>query len=180
MTDTPGIHGLSSAPWAVLKPPIDKVRPHRKVPHEELRQTIGAIPWLHQNGAKRQSLAGELSPWWKAAQSFIHWTHPDVWERLLDCVQQRWRRPRHDLLNGTNMRAHTGHGRFGHVARSRVSTSASAQWIPCCSAALPPWRLRRWPSWPCCASSPGVADAAPEPGRSAFVLRPSTPRHLRP
>jgi transposase len=38
MTDNPGIHVLTDARWASLEPLIDEVRPHCKVPHEDLRR----------------------------------------------------------------------------------------------------------------------------------------------
>ena len=71
MTGSPGIHVLTDAQWAALEPLIDEVRPHCKVPHEDLRQTIEAILWRHQNGAKWRSIPAELGSWWKAAQTFI-------------------------------------------------------------------------------------------------------------
>ena len=89
MTGNPGIHVLTDARWAALEPLIDEVRPHCKVPHDDLRQTIGAILWRHQNGAKWRSIPAELGPWWKAAQTFIRWAHLGVWERLLDLAQHR-------------------------------------------------------------------------------------------
>src|SRR5215217_7036831 len=89
MTENPGIHVLTDARWAELEPLIDEVRPHCKVPHDNLRETIEAIFWRHQNGAKWRSIPGELGPWWKAAQTFIRWAHLGVWERLLNLVQQR-------------------------------------------------------------------------------------------
>lgn len=67
MAENPGIHVLSDAQWAELEPLIDAVRPHRKVPHDDLRQTIEAILWRHRNGAKWRAIPGELGPWWKAA-----------------------------------------------------------------------------------------------------------------
>src|SRR5881275_228436 len=75
MTENPGIHVLTDARWAELEPLIDEVRPPCKVPHDNLRETIEAILWRHQNGAKWRSIPGELGPWWKAAQTFIRWAH---------------------------------------------------------------------------------------------------------
>lgn len=49
-------------PWAALAPLIDEVRPHSKVRHANLRQTIEAIFWRHQNGAKWRSLPNDLGP----------------------------------------------------------------------------------------------------------------------
>ena len=71
MADNPGIHVLSDERWAELAPLINEVRPHCKVPHDNLRQTFAAILWRHQNGAKWRSIPTELRPWWKAAQTFI-------------------------------------------------------------------------------------------------------------
>ena len=45
---------------AELEPLIDAVRPPCKVPHDNLRETIEAILWRHQNGAKWRSIPGEL------------------------------------------------------------------------------------------------------------------------
>ncbi len=106
MTDNPGVHVLTDARWAELEPLIDEVRPHCKVPHDDLRQTIEAILWRHQNGAKWRAIPGELGPWWKAAQTFIRWAHLGVWERLLDLVQRRGVALGMTFLDGTNVRAH--------------------------------------------------------------------------
>ena len=81
MTENPGIHVLTDARWAELEPLIDAVRPPCKVPHDNLRETIEAILWRHQNGAKWRSIPGELGPWWKAAQTFIRWAR---WADLFD------------------------------------------------------------------------------------------------
>jgi transposase len=56
MTGNLGIHVLTDAQWAALEPLIDEARPHCKVPHGDLRQTIEAILWRHQNGAKWRSI----------------------------------------------------------------------------------------------------------------------------
>src|SRR5512143_1596781 len=106
MTDHPGIHVLSDARWAELEPLIDEVRPRCKVPHEDLRQTIEAILWRHQNGAKWRSIPGELGLCWKAAQTFIRCAPLGVWERLLNLVQQRGVALGMIFLEGSNVRAH--------------------------------------------------------------------------
>jgi transposase len=106
MAENPGIHVLTDARWAELEPLIDAVRPPCKVPHDNLRETIEAILWRHQNGAKWRSIPGELGPWWKAAQTFIRWAHLGVWERLLNLVQQRGVALGMAFLDGTNIRAH--------------------------------------------------------------------------
>ena len=106
MTGNPGIHVLTDAQWAALESLIGEVRPLCKVPHEDLRQTIEAILWRHQNGAKRRSIPTELGPWWKAAQTFIRWARLGVWERLLERVQRRGVALGMAFLDGTDVRAH--------------------------------------------------------------------------
>src|SRR3982750_1256083 len=127
MTENPGIHVLTDARWAELEPLIDEVRPPCKVPHDNLRETIEAILWRHQNGAKCQNgakwraIPGELGPWWKGAQTFIRWGRLGVWERLLDLVQQRGVALGMTFLDGTNLRAHqkaAGAKKGGATARS--------------------------------------------------------------
>jgi len=43
---------LTDRQWAALAPLIEACRPHRKTRHHDPRQTIGAITWRCQNGAK--------------------------------------------------------------------------------------------------------------------------------
>lgn len=45
---------LTDEQWAVLEPLIDACRPHAKRPSPELRRTLSAILWRHQNGVKRR------------------------------------------------------------------------------------------------------------------------------
>src|SRR3954464_4913471 len=80
---------LNDDQWAVLGPLIDECRPRGKTEPVALRETIEAIVWRHRNGAKWRSVPPDLVPWWRAAQTFIRWSHPGVWERLLDRVQER-------------------------------------------------------------------------------------------
>ena len=135
MTENPGIHVLTDARWAELEPLIDAVRPPCKVPHANLRETIEAILWRHQNGAKWRSIPAELGPWWLAAQLFIRWAKQGVWERLLDLVQQ------HDIalgmtfLDGTNIRAH--HKAAGaHIRGSTAVSEMCARRLAALAAAM--------------------------------------------
>src|SRR3954467_12589205 len=123
MTENPGIHVLSDALWAELEPLINEVRPHCKVPHDNLRQTIEAILWRHQNGAKWRAIPGELGPWWKAAQTFIRWGHLGVWERLLELVQERGVDLGMAFLDGTSIRAH--HKAAGAPKKGDLEPSAT-------------------------------------------------------
>jgi transposase len=69
MTDKTGCEILTDAAWAIWEPLIEAVRPRGKTPPKELRRTISAIFWRHQNGAKWRSIPAELGPWWLAARA---------------------------------------------------------------------------------------------------------------
>jgi transposase len=97
---------LSDAQWGELEPLIEACRPKAKTPPKELRRTISAILWRHQNGAKWRAIPEELEPWWQAAQIFIRWARAGVWERLLDRVQERGVALGMVFLDGSNVRAH--------------------------------------------------------------------------
>jgi transposase len=53
---------LTDAQWAVLEPLIEACRPKGKTPPQDLRRTLEAILWRHDNGAKWRAVApsGEL------------------------------------------------------------------------------------------------------------------------
>ena len=112
---------LTDAQWAELGPLVEQVRPHAKVPPSNLRRTISAILWRHENGAKWRSLPTELGPWWMAAQTFIRWARLGVWERLLLLAQERGVQLGMTFLDGTSIRAHqkaAGVARKGALQRS--------------------------------------------------------------
>ncbi len=97
---------LSDAQWALLEPLIELCRPKGKTPPQDLRRTVSAILWRHQNGAKGRAVPDELGPWWRAAQIFIRWARAGVWERLLGLVQERGVPLGMVFLDGTSVRAH--------------------------------------------------------------------------
>ena len=97
---------LSDAQWALLEPLIEACRPKGKTPPQDLRRTLSAILWRHQNGAKWRAVPEELGPWWRAAQIFFRWAKAGVWKRLLSLVQQRRIQLGMVLLDGTSVRAH--------------------------------------------------------------------------
>jgi transposase len=97
---------LSDAQWAMLEPLVEACRPKGKTPPQDLRRTLSAILWRHQNGAKWRSIPAELGPWWRAAQVFIRWARAGVWERLLKLVQKRGVSLGMVFLDGTSVRAH--------------------------------------------------------------------------
>ena len=120
-----GVEVFTDAAWAVWEPLIEEVRPRGKTPPKELRRTISAIFWRHQNGAKWRSIPAELGPWWLAAQLFIRWSRQGVWERLLDRVQQqRGVALGMTFIDGTSIRAHqkaAGAEKRGSPARGEMS-----------------------------------------------------------
>ena len=97
---------LSDAQWTVLTPLIEQCRPRGKTQHHDLRRTIEAIIWRHQNGTKWRTIPAELGPWWRAAQTFIRWARLDVWERLLARAQADGVALGMTFLDGTIIRAH--------------------------------------------------------------------------
>jgi transposase len=97
---------LSDDQWALLEPLIEACRPKGKTPPQDLRRTLSAILWRHQNGAKWRAVPEELGPWWRAAQIFIRWARAGVWERLLTLVQERGIQLGMVFLDGTSVRAH--------------------------------------------------------------------------
>ena len=97
---------LTDAQWAMLEPLIEACRPKGKTAPQELRRTISAILWRHQNGAKWRSVPAELGPWSRAAQTFIRWARLGVCERLLNLVQEQGIQLGMTFLDGTNVRAH--------------------------------------------------------------------------
>ena len=97
---------LSDAQWAVLEALVEACRPKGKTPPQDLRCTLAAILWRHENGAKWRAVPAELGPWWRAAQVFIRWARAGVWERLLSLVQERGVQLGMVFLDGTSVRAH--------------------------------------------------------------------------
>ena len=114
---------LTDAQWAVVEPFVEACRPKGKTPPVELRRTLGAILWRHDNGAKWQAVPAESGPWWRAAQLFIRWAHLGVWERLLALVQERGVSLGMVFLDGTSIRAHqkaAGSARKGAARRTAL------------------------------------------------------------
>lgn len=137
MAESNGNQVFTAATWAVWEPLIEEVRPHGKTPPKNLRRTISAILWRHQNGAKWRSIPDDLGPWWLAAQLFIRWAKAGVWERLLALVQQRGVALGMTFLDGTSIRAHhkaAGAEKRGAMAESEIS----AKHLAALAAAMAP------------------------------------------
>ena len=95
--------------------------PRARPPPQDLRRTISAILWRHQNGAKWRAVPADLGPWSRAAQTFIRWARLGVWERLLLLAQTRGVQLGMTFLDGTSIRAHqkaAGAARKGALQRS--------------------------------------------------------------
>ena len=115
---------LTDAQWSVLEPLVEACRPKGKTQPQDLRRTVAAILWRHQNGAKWRSVPAELGPWWRAAQTFIRWARLGVWERLLKLVQEQGVKLGMAFLDGTGIRAHhkaAGAARKGDLQRSETA-----------------------------------------------------------
>ena len=97
---------LTDTQWGKLEPLIEACRPKGKTPPQDLRRTISAILWRHQNGAKWRAVPTDLGPWSRAAQTFIRWARLGVWERLLLLAQERGVQLGMTFLDGTSIRAH--------------------------------------------------------------------------
>ena len=97
---------LRDAEWMRLEPLIEACRPKGKTPPQDLRRTIAAILWRHQNGAKWRAIPADLGPWSRAAQTFIRWARLGVWEGLLKLAQERGVQLGMVFLDGTSIRAH--------------------------------------------------------------------------
>ena len=128
---------LSDAQWDVLRPLVEVVRPRGKTPHRDLRQTIEAILWRHQNGAKWRSIPAELGPWWRAAQTFMRWGKKGVWERLLELVQASGNSFGMVFLDGTNIRAHQKAAGAAKKKEIQCSATAMRRWDGLVAAMAP-------------------------------------------
>src|SRR5215213_9205848 len=112
---------LTDGAWMDLEPLIEACRPKGKTPLQDLRRTISAIVWRHQNGAKWRAIPAELGPWSRAAQTFLRWARLGVWERLLLLAQDQGVQLGMTFLDGTSIRAHqkaAGAARKGALQRS--------------------------------------------------------------
>src|SRR3954467_14749703 len=86
MTDRDRPKVLTDAQWEVLAPLIEACRPPHKTDHHDLRRTIEAIIWRHDNGAKWRQIPAELGPWW------VRGTAPNAvgWRRRPSAAGRGW------------------------------------------------------------------------------------------
>ncbi|NHN86617.1 transposase [Acetobacter musti] len=104
---------FSDEAWSVWKTLIEEVRPNGRTPPRNLRRTISAIFWRHQNGAKWRTLPPELGPWWIAAQLFIRWSKLGVWQCIFDKVKDGDQAQGMIFLDGTTIPCPSQGGRSG-------------------------------------------------------------------
>jgi transposase len=131
---------LTDTPWQMLEPLVEQCRPKSKTPPQDLRRTLEAILWRHQNGAKWRAVPAELGPWWRAAQTFIRWARLGVWERLLTLAQARGVQLGMTFLDGTNVRAHqkaAGAARNGALKQSETPVKRLAALVVAMAPRLP-------------------------------------------
>src|SRR5215218_10985846 len=123
---------LTDGAWMGLEPLIEACRPKGKTAPKDLRRTISAIVWRHQNGAKWRAVPAELGPWSRAAQTFIRCAHLGVWERRLLLAQERGSWPKSAGL-GPRARGPTRDdvsGRHQHPRRSESGRGRSKGGAP--------------------------------------------------
>jgi transposase len=120
ITDGAAYRVLTDAQWAALAPLIEACRRAHKTDHIDLRRTLEAIIWRHDNGAKWRQRPADLGPWWRAAQTFIRWSRLGVWPRLLDQGSARGSvQTGIVFIDGCNIRAH-------HKAAGALKQGAAA------------------------------------------------------
>src|SRR3954449_7348508 len=115
---------VSDAQWTNLEPLVEACRPKGKTQPKDLRRTLSAILWRHENGAKWRAIPAELGPWSRAAQTFIRGARLGVWERLLLLAQDQGVQLGMTFLDGTSIRAHqkaAGAARKGGLKLSGTS-----------------------------------------------------------
>src|SRR3954449_6128884 len=117
---------LSDAHGMSLEPLVEACRPKGKTQPKDLRRTLSAIVWRHQNGAKGRAVPAELGPWSRAAQTFLRWAHLGVWEWLRLLAQEHGVHLGMTVLDGTSIRAHhtaAGAEKRGPTVRRAMSST---------------------------------------------------------
>ena len=128
---------LTDAQWVGLEPLIEACRPKGKTPPQDLRRTISAIVWRHQNGAKWRAIPADLGPWSRAAQTFIRWARLGVWERLLLLAQERGVQLGMTFLDGTSIRAQQKAAGAAQKGALQLSGTPGRRWAARGAATAP-------------------------------------------
>src|SRR3954470_21350470 len=154
---------LTDTQWGRLEPLVEQCRPKGKTPPQDLRRTLSALVWRHENGAKWRAIPAELGPWSRAAQTFIRWAHLGVWERLLRLAQERGVQLGMTFLDGPSIRAHhpaAGAEQRGPPSQARAEPEALG-------------RSRGGYGTKACVIADGLGRAVP------FILAPGQAQELR-
>jgi transposase len=109
---------LTDAQWAMLEPLLEICRPTGKTAPQDLRRTLSAILWRHQNGAKWRSVPAELGALVTGGPDLHSLVTPGrVGAPPLNWLRRRELQLGMTFLDGTSIRAHqkaAGARRKGH------------------------------------------------------------------
>ena len=98
---------LSDAQWDTLKDALDHARSGRGRPIQNMRQSVEAIIWRHDNGAKWRAVPESFGPWARAANLHIRWSALGVWQRAFEYLRDAGHVDLAEImLDGTSVRAH--------------------------------------------------------------------------
>ena len=105
---------LTDEEWTALKDALDAVRSPRRRPMKDERQTVEAVVWRLQNGAKWRAVPVDLGPWHRAANLHRRWSVLGVWERASERLRNAGRADLAEVMlhptsvgwDGTSVRAH--------------------------------------------------------------------------
>src|SRR5689334_483963 len=111
---------LSDARWMSLEPLVEACRPKGKTQPKDLRRTISAIVWRHQNGAKWRAIPADLGPWSRGAD--VHPLGAPGRVGAAAAPGPRARRPTRDDVSGRHQ-----HPRPPESSRGRSKGGSSAE-----------------------------------------------------
>ena len=98
---------LSDIQWSALEEALHHARSRRGRPIHDMRRTVEAVVWRHQNGAKWRAVPDSFGPWHRAAGLHERWSELGVWERAFAYLRDAGRTDLADvMLDGTSVRAH--------------------------------------------------------------------------
>ena len=98
---------LTDDQWTTLKAALDAVRSPRRRPMKHERQTVEAVIWRLQNGAKWRAVPPEFGPWARAANLHRRWSTLGVWQRAFEHLRDAGHPDLAEvMLDGTSVRAH--------------------------------------------------------------------------
>ena len=114
---------LTDTRRAMLEPQVEQCLLEGKTRLRDLRRTLAAILWRHQDGTKWRAVLAELRPWLRAAQTFICWVRLGISECLLILVQERGVQLGMSFPDGTS--GHSYHEAAGAWRRRAVELNVT-------------------------------------------------------